>query len=119
MEHTQDIHTAENGLLAVQAVERHKEAFSVIVMDLSMPELDGFEATRQIRTLEQERQQTPVLIIALTGLASAGDRAKAYECGVDKFMTKPVRFQELDAVLVNRERQRERECTSKDRIELA
>ena len=104
----QDIHTAENGLLAVQAVERQKEAFSVIVMDLSMPEMDGFEATRQIRVLEQERQHTPALIIALTGLASAGDRAKAYESGVDKFMTKPVRFQELDAFLVNGERQRER-----------
>jgi CheY-like chemotaxis protein len=97
----QDIQTAKNGLLAVQAVERRKEGFSVIVMDMSMPEMDGFEATRLIRGLEQKRHQTPAMIIALTGLASTGDRARAYECGVDKFMSKPLKFQELDSCLAD------------------
>ena len=97
----QEIQTAENGLLAVQAVEKRENGFSVIVMDISMPEMDGFEATRQIRGLEQERHQTPAMIIALTGQASAGDRAKAYEAGVDKFLTKPLKFQELDSFLVS------------------
>jgi signal transduction histidine kinase/CheY-like chemotaxis protein len=94
-----DIETAENGLLAVQAVERRKEGFGAIVMDLSMPEMDGFEATRRIRKLEQQRHQPPTTIVALTGLASAGDRAKAYECGVSTFMTKPLKFQELASLL--------------------
>jgi len=100
----QDIQTAKNGLLALQAVERRKEVFSVIVMDLSMPEMDGFEATRLIRELERKRHQSRTMIIALTGLASAGDRAKAYECGVDKFLTKPLKFQELDSSLAGWQR---------------
>lgn len=41
------------------------------------------------------------MIIALTGLASGVDRARAYECGVDEFMTKPLKFQELDSFLVD------------------
>jgi CheY-like chemotaxis protein len=97
----QDIQTAENGLFAVQAVERREAGFSVIVMDLSMPEMDGFEATRLIRELEQKRNQTPAMIIALTGLASEVDRDRAYECGVDEFTTKPLKFQELDSFLVD------------------
>jgi len=99
----QNVQTAKNGLLAVQAVERRKGGFNVIVMDISMPEMDGFEATRRIRGVEQRRHQPPAMIIALTGLASASDRAKAYECGMNRFMTKPLKFQELGSLLAGRE----------------
>jgi CheY-like chemotaxis protein len=75
--------------------------------DLSMPVMDGFEATRKIRSIEKERgflrlmtkAHTPVVIVALTGLASDRDEEKAYAAGVDFFITKPVRFESLEHVL--------------------
>ncbi|KAK5028160.1 hypothetical protein LTR13_009148 [Exophiala sideris] len=96
-----DIQTANNGLVAVQAVEKRTEGFSIVVMDISMPEMDGFEATRRIRELERRHDLPQSLIIALTGLARAADRTKAYEAGVDHYMTKPLKFQELGSLLTD------------------
>jgi CheY-like chemotaxis protein len=72
-------------------------------MDLSMPVMDGFEATRQIRKIEVEYNarlspsQSPQhsMIIALTGLASVTDQKKAYTAGVDSYIMKPVSFAKL------------------------
>jgi len=96
-----DIQTANNGLVAVQAVEKRTDGFSIVVMDISMPEMDGFEATRRIRDLEHHHGLPQSLIIALTGLARAADRTKAYEAGVDHYMTKPLKFQELGLLLTD------------------
>jgi CheY-like chemotaxis protein len=61
-----------------------------------MPVMDGFEATREIRAIEAERHVTsPAKIIALTGLGSNDDITKAYEAGVDVFITKPVSLKKL------------------------
>lgn len=108
-----DIEVAGNGLLAVQAVEKRADGFDIIIMDISMPEMDGFEATRIIRELEAARRSSsvcapstpaqacpaPALIIALTGLASAKDRAAAFRNGANLFVTKPVSFQKLGVLL--------------------
>ena len=75
----------------------------IILMDLSMPVMDGFEATRQIRKIEAEYNahlppsQAPrhSMIIALTGLASVTDQKKAYTAGVDSYIMKPVSFAKL------------------------
>jgi len=71
-----------------------------------MPVLNGFEATRAIRQIEDERQtqspeksRRPALIIALTGLASGRDQSEAFTSGVDLFMTKPVSFKEVGRLL--------------------
>ncbi|KAF6812001.1 sensor histidine kinase response [Colletotrichum plurivorum] len=103
---------AENGQ---EAVDRFKEAsgvlgntrggrqprrFDFVLMDISMPVLNGFEATRQIREFEMEhRLQPPASIVALTGLASADARKNAESAGIDVFLPKPVRFAELKKLL--------------------
>jgi signal transduction histidine kinase/CheY-like chemotaxis protein len=72
----------------------------VILMDISMPIMDGFEATRQIRALESMGHDMPcALIIAMTGLGRGTAEDEAYASGMDLFMTKPVRMKELSALL--------------------
>lgn len=118
---------AENGLLAVQAFEDAQQeqeqgtGYDIIFMDISMPVMDGLEATREIRKLEQRQRErheiernkettaatppppppptTPALIVALTGLANSQDQRSAFESGVDFFMTKPVKFKEIGRLL--------------------
>jgi len=72
----------------------------VILMDINMPILNGFEATRQIRGFEKQKGLSPpATIIALTGLGSAEAQQEAFSSGVDLFLTKPVRLKELTKIL--------------------
>ncbi|KAJ5118910.1 hypothetical protein N7448_010617 [Penicillium atrosanguineum] len=95
-----ELASAENGKLAVEAVERVSNGFDVIFMDISMPVMNGFEATRAIRAIERERDGCgPAIIIALTGLSSSRDESEALASGVDMFLTKPVSFREVSRLL--------------------
>lgn len=85
-----------NGREAVEAVER--QAYSVILMDCQMPEMDGFEATRLIRQLE-ERIGRHVPIIAMTANAMNGDREACLAVGMNDYLAKPIRTEELHALL--------------------
>jgi CheY-like chemotaxis protein len=84
-----------NGLEALQAV-RH-ECYDVIFMDVQMPEMDGLEATRCIR-LDESVVHKPY-IIAMTAAATQLDRDKCLEAGMDDFIAKPVRIEDLTLVL--------------------
>ncbi|KAF1931405.1 uncharacterized protein M421DRAFT_99245 [Didymella exigua CBS 183.55] len=71
----------------------------VILMDINMPEMDGLEATRQIRAHEIRTGLPPVTIIALTGVASTETQQEANSSGVNLFLIKPVRLADLEVVL--------------------
>ncbi|KAJ5764618.1 hypothetical protein N7533_003299 [Penicillium manginii] len=93
--------SAENGQLAVAAVQEETQGYDIIFMDISMPVMDGFEAARNIRAIEKERNasEKPAIIIALTGLSSQKDESEAIESGMDFFLTKPVAFKQVAKIL--------------------
>ncbi|MDQ8185362.1 response regulator [Pelagicoccus sp. SDUM812002] len=82
---------ATNGLEALETATR--EDFDLILMDLQMPELDGLEATQKIRSSGSPRSEVP--IIALTANAFSDVRDQCKEAGMDDFLTKPLRVNEL------------------------
>ena len=85
-----------NGREAVEAIQ--KQAYDLILMDVQMPEMDGFEATVAIRDIEKQTGNH-VPIIALTAHAMKGDRERCLVAGMDAYLSKPIRSQELDEVL--------------------
>ena len=91
---------AEDGRAAVDAVENMQQGYDLIFMDMSMPVMDGFEATRAIRAIEKERDGSiAATIIALTGLSSTRDEFRALDSGVDLFLMKPVSFREVSRLI--------------------
>jgi len=81
----------------MEAVALYKEkSYSLILMDCQMPQMDGFEATGAIRKLENGRH-TP--IVAITASALDGDRERCFSAGMDDYITKPVRFEQLRTVV--------------------
>ncbi|KAK2591148.1 hypothetical protein QQS21_011162 [Conoideocrella luteorostrata] len=90
-----------NGKEAVDMYKQHHDDFVGILMDISMPVMDGLEATRQIRSFEHQNQIQPVAIVALTGLAANSTQREALESGVNVFRTKPIRLKELNEILAS------------------
>ncbi|WP_313303802.1 hybrid sensor histidine kinase/response regulator [Stutzerimonas balearica] len=90
---------AENGAATVQLYRRDPGAVQLILMDCEMPELDGYEASRQIRALEAEQGWPRVPILAVTAHSLDEQRARARAAGMDGFLAKPVVADELYACL--------------------
>jgi CheY-like chemotaxis protein len=90
--HGHRVTLAKDGAEAVSCFERQQ--FDIILMDIQMPVMDGFEATAQIRAKElRTGDRTPV--IALTAHAMPEDRARCLQAGFDEYMSKPIRIQAL------------------------
>lgn len=88
---------AENGEEAVQKVRAG--TFDLILMDVQMPVMNGFDATREIRKLEQVEQRGHMPIIAVTANAMQGDREKCLDAGMDDYIAKPIQIAELQAMI--------------------
>jgi CheY-like chemotaxis protein len=89
---------ATNGFEVLAALK--KSRYDVVLMDCQMPGLDGFATTQRIRHVEETQpDQTPLHIIAMTANAMTGDREKCLAAGMNDYVSKPVRTEELQAVL--------------------
>ena len=91
-----DVHVdhVTTGKLALKAIRTR--AYDMVLMDINMPEMDGYTATRYIRKWEREgilKKRTPV--IAMTANALKGDREKSLSVGMDDYLAKPVKQEEL------------------------
>ena len=90
------IDLAENGRQSIENIQA--QTYQAVLMDCQMPEMDGYEATRAIRLLE-DPVKARVPIIAMTAHAMAGDREKCLEAGMDDYLAKPITIDEVSRVL--------------------
>ena len=88
---------AQNGREALETLDRQQH-FDIVLMDVQMPEMDGFEATKLIREKEKA-SGTHMPIIALTAHAMQGDEERCLACGMDGYVTKPIKLEELFSVI--------------------
>lgn len=90
-----EVETAVNGKEAVEAFETSEPGFfDLILMDVQMPVMDGYEATRIIRSLDREDGRE-IPILAMTANAFSEDKAKSMACGMDGHISKPIDLKEV------------------------
>jgi CheY-like chemotaxis protein len=88
------VHVARTGTEAIQASQERRS--DVVFLDLGLPDVDGYEVARRIRSLHPEQCH----IVALTGFSDAGRRNTARAAGCSGFLVKPVRFTDLQRALI-------------------
>ncbi len=80
---------ASNGLEAIELFKKNR--YNLILMDIQMPEMDGYTATEKIRHIERINNLSPTPIIAMTAHALKSDKEKCLSCGMDDYISKPIR----------------------------
>ncbi|MGE5583572.1 MAG: PAS domain S-box protein [Bacillota bacterium] len=90
--------TAPDGVTALKALEN--ESFDLVLMDVQMPDLDGFETTARIREGEK-LTQAHIPVIAMTAYAMEGDRERCLAAGMDGYLTKPIKADQLYTIIAN------------------
>jgi PAS domain S-box-containing protein len=93
-----EVEIVSTGRQALEKLDLEPQRYDLVLMDCQMPEMDGFQATRQLRTQEQLTGQH-MLVIAMTANAMMGDRELCIEAGMDDYISKPVKLEDLHAVL--------------------
>lgn len=93
-----EVQTAINGIEAIEALS--KQRYSLVFMDVQMPEMDGYEATRQIRDNAHNVLCPDVPIIAMTAHTMNGDKEKCFEAGMNDYISKPFNVEQLLSVLM-------------------
>ena len=88
---------ANDGVEVLKALENQSEQFSLILMDINMPNLDGHMATKKIR---KNKKYNNIAIVGLSGYTTTEDKQKAYELGMQDYILKPINIQELYRVLI-------------------
>ncbi|MBC7926229.1 MAG: response regulator, partial [Bryobacteraceae bacterium] len=94
-QHNLNVLHAENGRAGIELLKNHPDV-DAILMDIMMPEMDGYETTRAVRQIPEFRS---IPIVALTAKAMKGDREKCLQAGASDYVTKPVDLDQLFSVL--------------------
>ncbi len=94
---THRLDVAEDGLIALEKFRANR--YDVVLMDIQMPKMGGYEATAEIRRIEQEEDRTPTMIIALTAHALKEDEQRSIDAGCNGHLTKPIKKKVLLEVL--------------------
>ena len=93
------IDCAEDGIEAVNIInESPEDQYDLVLMDIQMPRMDGYTATREIRTLANNRKAN-IPIVAMTANAFEEDRKRVFECGMNGHIVKPVDMKEIAKIL--------------------
>jgi CheY-like chemotaxis protein len=88
---------AANGFEVLRALET--KTYDLVLLDVQMPEMDGYEAARRVRAKWGENEQARPRLVAMTGNAMQGDREKCLEAGMDDYISKPIRLDDLRSAL--------------------
>lgn len=92
-----NVDTANNGIEACEFIK--KKQYDLVFMDCHMPEMDGYEATGEIREYEQQSETQRLPIIAMTANAFSEELERCLHCGMDDYMTKPISIDEVGLML--------------------
>lgn len=92
-----EVEVADDGSIAFESIKQNH--YDLVFMDCQMPILDGFEATRKIRAWEQKEDRSPITIVALTAGVGLGYEERSIVAGMDDYMTKPFKAEQLLAML--------------------
>lgn len=95
------VDVAEDGGQALGLYELHNASYDIIFLDIGLPDINGYEVARQIRSYEEAHNYKPVHIVAITAHIYDSDKAECFAAGINDFIAKPITKDSLYRVLVD------------------